>query len=158
YHSTDGAGNGGSAFDHPEQDIQMIDICLEKYRLDNPEQGYPLTLQAAHEKMGCFSAYGLAARERMLLEVGTHEGYRYSYTPLRAPNDSRVTSFRLDVRPIAYGRPLTRSLLCTPEGTLHVTQEERAAEKTDPDLQVDAATGTARRSYCMGPDVPARSR
>lgn len=158
YHSTDGEGNGGAASDHPEQDIQMIDICLEQYRLDHPQEGYPPALEAAQERMGCYSGYGLVSGGRLILEFGTHEGYRYQYTPLGAPGAPHISSFRLDVRPIAYGQPLTRSLLCTPEGTLHVTEEDRAAKKTDPDMQMDTVTGTAVRSYCMGPDVPARSR
>ncbi len=157
YHSTDAQGNGGTAFDNPLEIIQAIDLCIEQYRIDHPRAGYPANLKVANDEAGCFRPFGLVSG-RLLLELGTQEGRRFDYAPQPAPGGTGNSSFRLDVRPLVYGKPLKKSLLCTPEGTLHVTEEDRPAEKSDPDMQVDSTTGTTYRSYCMGPDVPARRR
>jgi hypothetical protein len=137
--------------------VMEIDLCLEQYRLAHPARGYPPSLAAPDaEGFECFRRSGLGERLRSVVEIGETEGYRYRYTPATADAGGRVAAFRLEVRPVVYGRGLRRSYLCTPEGTLHVTDEDRAAERGDRDEQLDAVTGEVQRRHCLGPDVPAR--
>lgn len=137
--------------------IMEIDLCLEQYRLAHPTQGYPASLAAPDaEGFECFARSGFGERLRSIVEIGETEGYRYQYTPAAADPSGRVGSFRLDVRPVVYGPQLRQSYLCTPDGTLHATDEDRRAERSDKDEQVDEVTGTVDRRYCLGPDAPAR--
>ncbi len=137
--------------------IMEIDLCLEQYRLAYPTKGYPPSLAAPDaEGFACFRRSGLGERMRAVVEIGESEGYGYRYTPAPADRSGRILSFRLDVRPVVYGHGFRQSYLCTPEGTLNVTEEDRPAERGDSDEQLDEVTGVVQRSYCLGPDVPTR--
>ncbi len=157
WHGLDAEGRGGNPDEDPTTSIQYLDICIEQYRLAHPTEGYPESLAAAQAKLRCYGELDFLAEEgRSVLELGAFKGYRFEYRPGPASGRGEITSFRLDTRPVAWGRPMRRSYLCTPEGTLHVTDEDRAAERSDPDMQTDRVTGLTNRSWCMGPDVPAR--
>lgn len=158
WHSLDESGAGGTPDEDPTTTMQTLDICLEQYRQRFPARGYPASLAAADEELGCFFPGGLLALTEMgrsILEIGQFMGYRYQYTPGARDSQGVVRSFRLDLRPVQWGPAMKRSYLCTPEGTLHMTEEDRAAERTDADLQTDPVTGAVWRSGCMGPEVPA---
>jgi len=162
FHSSESDGGAGTAYDVSLSILQNIDLCVEQYRLAHPDEGYPSSLAAAQEKIGCFGPlFGqIDEQGRSILELRRFNGHRYLYVPSGAAAGDRKAGFRLDVRPVAYGRPFKKSYLCTPEGTLHVTEEDRAAEKTDTDMQLDPFSLQLRpgSNYCIGPRTPALRR
>ena len=66
------------------------------------------------------------------------------YRPAPAGASGTTAAFGPEVRPVTWGRPRPRSRLCAPSGGLHVTDEDRAAEPTDPDPQIDPLTGVTQ--------------
>ncbi len=119
--------------------IQWLDSELRKFRQSHPEKSYPRSLaeldRASHPRL----------REAQLgIEAGRLDGFRYLYTPSSPDAAGRTPSYRLDVRPVRYGAPLTTSFLCVPQGKLWDTQEDRPAEPTDSNAE------EGRPHYCMG--------
>lgn len=62
----------------------------------------------------------------------------------------RITSFRLDVRPVRFSHGFTTSYLCDARGELRATDEDRAAEHTDKNRERDDVLEVERPYYCVG--------
>jgi hypothetical protein len=96
----------------------------ETYRTRHPLSGYPESITEMNKLLvGGEAASGLRA--------GRLDGYRYVYTAAPRDPDARVNHFRLDVRPVKYGRPWKTSILADEGGHQWSTTEDRAAEPTD---------------------------
>ena len=154
-------GTGGDAHDDVARRVELVSLEIERSRLDSASRAYPQSLAAT----GVLPANALARRAacgRCLLEAdiaaGAALGFRFLYAPAPA-GAGPSAGYRLDVRPARFGDPFTRSYLCTPEGLLHYTDEDRAAETTDPvlwpyehlrDPTADQCTGRAEAEAILG--------
>ena len=130
-------GSGGAAYDDVARRIELVSLEVERSRIDSPAGAYPRTLA----ETGVLPANALARRSacgRCLLEAeivaGQALGFRFLYAPSADGGAGARAGYRLDVRPVRFGDPFTRSYLCTPEGLLHYTDQDRAAEPDDPVL------------------------
>lgn len=99
----------------------VVDLA-ETYRRLHPDRGYPETI-AEMGDVGGELAIGLRR--------GLLDGYLYKYKPGPCEPDGAVHHFRLDVRPIRYGRPWKTSLHVVDGGGWWSTKEDRAAVPTD---------------------------
>lgn len=149
YHAP--AGPEPAAADDALLGLQTLVVCIESTRLRSRDGGYPGSLEAlGPEGARCLSRSGPLGEFEAALLDGEDQGHRFVYEVLRGRADGPARSYRLDVRPIAYGRPFTRSYLCDPGGRLHFTDEDRAAQASDPNLERDPVTGEERPYYCFG--------
>jgi hypothetical protein len=125
-------GSGGHGVEDVASRIELVSLEIERARLDSETGAYPASLADT----GVLPAGALARRAacgdcvvEAEIEAGRALGFRFAYAP-----DARAGGYRLDVRPARFGEPFTRSYLCTPEGLLRYTDEDRAAEPSDPVL------------------------
>jgi len=150
YHSLNADGGGGSAGVDPLPVLAQISRCVQDYRRLDPAGGYPRDLATAQSERACFSRYGVDDEQgRAVVEVGRLDGFQYVYTARSA--GPVADGFTLELRPVRYGRPHTRSYTCTASGVLYWTDEDRPAAAGDPDYQQDPVTLEIRRDYCIAP-------
>jgi hypothetical protein len=124
-------GSGGQAYEDVASRIELVSLEIERARLDSESSAYPASLGDT----GVLPAGALARRTacgdcvvEAGIEAGQALGFRFAYAPDAAGR------YRLDVRPARFGEPFARSYLCTPDGLLRYTDEDRPAEATDPVL------------------------
>jgi hypothetical protein len=87
---------------------------------------------------------------RLVLISGASDGRTFTYTPGPADATGRIETYRIDVRPVRFGYGYTRSYLCDPQGRLFFTDDDRRAEPSDPNLELDPALAEERPSLCVG--------
>ena len=119
--------------------IQWIDQGLRRFRRAN--DGYPRSLR----ELKLDDPISEIPREvETGLKAGRLDGLQYLYTPGAPDREGHIASYRLDVRPVKYGRPIKNSSLCDPRGMLWTTEEDRPAQSTDRNVE------EGRPHYCMG--------
>jgi hypothetical protein len=114
---------------------------VEYFRLLAGTYSYPSTLQesAAARSIDLFKQFNLAPERDDPKRAGRLEGYRFQYTPGPVDATGHILTYRFDARPVVYGRDYKRSYMCESTGHFHATDEDRAAEPTDPNPRFDAA-------------------
>jgi hypothetical protein len=135
--------------------IGSIDACTEVYRRFYPNRGYPPTLAAMDTPgFACLNGGTVVGERYDALKRGRYEGFRYIYTPGLPDATGKITTFRLDVRPVKYGHGVTRSYMCDPRGELRATEEDRPAEHTDRNSERNETLEVDRPHYCVGRKRP----
>jgi hypothetical protein len=139
-------GTGGAAYDDVARRIELVSLEIERSRLGSSAAAYPRSLAETGVLPGGTLARRVACGD-CLLEAEIVSGRALGFRFLYAPGDA---GYRLDVRPARFGEPFTRSYLCTPEGLLHYTDEDRAAEATDPVLWPNEHLRDPTTDLCVG--------
>jgi len=121
--------------------LDYMTAGVEYFRLLAGTYSYPSTLQesAAARSIDLFKQFNLAPERDDPKRAGRLEGYRFQYTPGPVDATGHILTYRFDARPVVYGRDYKRSYMCESTGHFHATDEDRAAEPTDPNPRFDAA-------------------
>jgi hypothetical protein len=103
--------------------MRSIASCVARFAILNPDKGVPRDQEA-------LGADG--ARCLMASAVFQSAEYQFTYTPGPPDPQGKVTSFRLEARPGAFGVKGTTSYLADETGAVRATDENRAATERDP--------------------------
>jgi hypothetical protein len=143
-------GNGQRrAINYPRQPIGTIDRCLREFRKSNPADAYPATLGELLTRHTPCSRYQKELVERLSQDAILH-GYRYTYTPRPADAPGPIRGYRIDARPVRFGHGFIRSYMCDTDGRLRFTDDDRAAEHTDGNAELNLVLAEEQPADCVG--------